>query len=440
VPVKFNIGDAREVLADKELVLPQLTCDQLVVEVPIPPRGGRYSFQASAAPSGVPEWLDPLGRRARVPLELTVTIQPPQGQTWLGPVRFQVSSSKHWGLASPSFLTIEEGKPLRTKIVLEGLFMDRARTSIPLELKVAGVPPGVNVSPELVAMSADVPLPPPTVVHIEHQLRSVGPAHWTHPAQSIASFVAEVELRVSGPLPPESEVLVHTPGRVRSVRFQPNVIRSGTQSIRLSIDAELVPKQLNSFVFDLIPPKTGDAIQIASPAPIRLDVHGPTPLQVALSQDGIVHPLFQRRTRDAQQPVRLRVTPVLLDVDDARMGIPVAIIGGEGFIWSGTEKAVELNDVRDLYVTLPSDVETSFFRDTVWDADVRVQPSVASAALVGSTQTVRLRVEAPFKRYLFYGAGFICASLALWFLTRTVYRILSPGEHRKNKAFRMRST
>jgi len=291
-------------------------------------------------------------------------------------------------------------------------------------------------------MSADVSLPPPSVVQIEHQLRTVGPARWIDPAQSIGSFGAEVELRVSGPLPADSEVLVRTPGGVRSVRFHPNVIRSGTQSIRLTIDGELIPKQLNSFVFDLLPPKTGDAIQIAAPAPIRLEVHGPVPLQVALSQDGIVHPLFQRRTRDAQQPVRLRVTPVLLGVDDIRMatGIPVAIKGGEGLIWSGTESPIGVNDVRDLYVTLPPNVETSFFRDTVWDAEVRVQPSVASAALVGSTQTVRLRVEAPFKRYLFYGAGFICASLALWFLTRTVYRILSPGEHRKNKAFRMRST
>jgi len=426
LPVRCQLGEAKEALVGKDLILPQLTGDLIVVAVPIPTRMGAYALRATATAGKGSHWIDPESRRTRLPLDLAITVEPPQGETYIGPIRLQAKPSAGWTTASPTVFSIGDGQPLQVRVVLDGRFPERMpRLALPLELRVTGAPPGVVVTPAHVNLMADVLPPPPASVSLQHHVRGVGAARWTDPANSVASFAAEVELTVVGPLPPDSEVLVRSAGGVRSVRFRPSVVRPGSQTIRMEVEAEMKALKTIPFRFDLIPPKSSEAIEVQPPPPISFDATGPPPLQIALARDGHVPARVTLVTRERQ--ARLRVTPVLVGANDARpaAGLPVMIGGGSGLEW-GSDGAATLNEARDLSVALPADLEVSFFRDTLCDAELRVESGLHSSALVGSTQTVRLRVEAPFKRYLFYGVGVMGSALMLWFLGRTVYRIVTP--------------
>lgn len=431
IDVVFAVGGAQEIATKTELLLPLVPSDQVRVAVPLPSRDGPFTLTAQAVGDGKPTWIDPLNGIARVPLRLDVSVLPPSGQIWLGPIELAVELPSGVKMASGTDrIVINERKPVSAALTLEGPLtaISADRGALNLSLSTTLAPPGVVVLPAALAVRAEVPWPAPSPVTIETRVTAVGAARWANLAQAVGTFIVDLQVRVDGPLPDASEVLVRSPPGVRLLRFDPAQIHTGTQTVRVTVEANLPAGQPKTFILDVLPPAAPNTLSISAPRPIQFEVVGPAAVQLALSHNGMTPRVFVLNGRRREIPQSLFAMPLITSQVDpgSSRDLAVKLNPGDGLDWSGAARPFKVNEGLELRVLLPENREVSFFQDTVVEAELCVEPATPTPAVLGSKQMVRVHIEAPFKRFLFYGVSGLSALLVLYCLARMIRRFTTP--------------
>src|SRR5205807_1176398 len=130
---------------------------------------------------------------------------------------------------------------------------------------------------------------------------------------------------------------------------------------------------------------------------------------------------------DRAVPVTLTGVPVLLHPDNAHLGKGLsARIRGTTLFGPQVHGPLPLNTPVALPLTLGG-AEASFFFDSVLEEDIEVFPGQPSPAMLGTRQHCAVTLEAPFKRFCFYGASVFSALLLLVLLVRVFVRPVADG-------------
>jgi len=428
----FEIAQPSNVKVTSGLVLPQLPLDSLRVPVTLPAIAVRSLIKATIAPANQPTWVDPIVGRPAFPISLTLDVESIPDRPWREPVHFGITpdSGNHIIAGDDSF-TLRGPDTLSVSLTLDADPCPSSSKHVPSTFKVGftiapkGLPKHVTFDPPQLNITQDLPSPPPVRTSLTANARSIGTPYWTDLLHGTAAFVTDIEFRVDGPLAPNTEIAVHCPSDVRRIQLTPSKITTGSQLVRLAVEADFEPApSKKAFVFHIQPPSIQGAVRVIAPHPLQIAVVGPTPVQLALAKDGAIVPTLEATLDDADSDAAFCVVPVMAGLTQPRAATGIAAVVHPGLsLQVPANRLLPLFAPTALQTKLPSSFTGRFFYDTLVEEDITVAPNPPTPAVVGSKHRVILRVEAPFKRLLFYLAAIISTILIIFFLARMYSRL-----------------
>jgi uncharacterized protein YegL len=425
--VHFALGSTGQLTLKNGIALPQLTASQLAIPVALPPLAFDLKLSATLTTAKPPTWSDPLKGKPIQHLTLTCSIAGGPDLPWPQPLTLRLKPESCRLLSGKDTFTFHGPGTLTLPVSLEADSTAASASTFSVALVIQPDPPaGFAVDPPELRLTKDSALPPPVETNITAQVQSVSEACWDDLVQGLGSFYADVTFDVIGPIPPATEVTLLCPPTVRKVAVTPAVLVPGTQTLRITIQAQFpaAPKTAQ-FDIKIQPPAAAGAVRFAAPPPLRLQPPAPAPVQLALLGSTGASP--QVTVYDPTAPVLLMGTPTLLNQGPTQKpgGITAVVRVGPLFGSQGTEP-VPLDTPLTLQLKLPY-TETSFFFDTTIEEDIEVIPGQSSPALVGSCQRCTVTVEARFKRVFFYLAGVLAAIVVVFLIVRVTLPVPPPS-------------
>ncbi len=405
------------------MVLPQLATDHLAISVEFPPIGFDVKLAATLVSTKPSSWSDPLLGKPVQHLMLTCTATGSSNVPWPRPLNLRIKPQACRQVAGKDLITFSGPGTLSFPISLEADTPTAGTTAFSVTVLIQPEPSAgfTVVSPDI-RLTQDSPLPPTVETSIAAQVRSVSEIFWSELSQGLASFTADVTFDVAGPIPPGTQLTLVCPPAVRRVEVEPATLHSGSQSVRITLQAQFAaPSTLAQFEIKVQPPIATGAVRFVVPPPIKIQATAPPPMQLALLGRGGANP--QVTVYDLSAPVVLTGTPVLLRGSNHQVSGITAIVRTGPPLGSQSSRAAPLDAVLTLPLKL-SVAEKSFFFDTTIEEDIDVVPNQASPALIGSRQSCTVTLDAPFKRVLFYGA----AALAVITVVFLIIRLTSTPE------------
>lgn len=435
--LEFELAEPQVAASDDGLVLPLLALDRITVPVN-PPQTGFHSLIGVSVeqPSGG-KWLDPLRLRAAVPLKLALEVTSADGKPWSQPVPFRIVPESGSALVEGDDALLLGGPGrYEVTVTMSGVPQYPDSGASPPEFLVAfrivpqNLPPNATFEPPELGVEQHFPSPSQVTTMISARFLSLAPPQWIDVVKGIASFQADVVVSVAGPLSPNAELVLRCPPAIHDVKINPNVLQSGEQTVRLTLWARLTPAPTREqLVFRILPPPAYGAVHYDAPHPLSCHITGPRPLQLALSDGKRVPSHLTTTLRDTSKATRLRIVPVVLHLNDALAvrGLSCSL-QTQGRVSVASPGHLPVHVACDLSVRVNQRTSTSFFRDVTVDDVITVSPPSGVAAVIGSRQPVRVRIEAPFKRLVFYLAVGISLVIALLLMLRMYLRLRTTIE------------
>lgn len=403
-------------------LLTQLTRSVVDVIVPVPTLVTNVTYSAELASSQPAYWKNPMLRQLAIPLLLTLhhsADQPLQGAI----VRIVPQGS--YQLESIPLVTLNGNGVQR--IPLTVLSQGNSSASLPISLKLLPeATPQVAFRPSEVIAVCQVPIPSPVTTTITMQPLQARSVVWTDLAHAMAEAQIDVEFRVEGPLKPGTVLTLKTTG-VKRFEFQPNTVQTGIQVVKLTLEAPLLGnKSLHSFTFDCEPPAEQGAVRIAKPLPLTVQFAAPPPVPLLLLHQGAFARQWELSLGDQDQEGSLVVQPLPHGQLRAHAadGLSAQVTFPPAYDSSATQQ-FPVGSTVGLIITRPSGVLPSFFIDSVTEGELLVEPYPPTPAVCGTRYLLKLRVEAPFRRILFWLGLSIGALLMVFGLIRLVLRLRS---------------
>lgn len=366
------------------------------------------SFAATIDTARAPQWIDPAHWKAKATLKLQLQLQTADDLPFIAPINFELRSAPDIDLDANG-RSISVGKPGTHEHVFELSLSMSAAVAFKITVQPTEIPSNVQLSPSTVIIPVHLTPPSKVVTIIRATQTNASPAQWVNLRDGLATFDAKVRIDVDGPLGDRSVLALQSPVGVRSIKLSNSVLRTGHQDLRISGTAVMNPgPKSNEFHFTFNGQNQG-AIDVQMGAPLRLAFLGPNPAKLAMSQGGVVRDkLITPSTSDASR-VRIAFKPVVVQTPARRMNenIDVVLKSSPNLLLSGPRQFAVLHDAI-LDLEPDATMDRSFFRDTVIEGNVTIRPASATPALVGSTHSVALKAEAPFKRMLTAIIGAIC--------------------------------
>lgn len=417
----FALGALGQFPLKSEIILPLVPTDRITVPVALPPLSIRCSLTATLSPSRPAAWSDALTGKVVQEFTLTCSIRSDFSYPWTAPVTIHLDPEGCRLLAGAHELQFHGPDSQSVLIRLEGRPINSGSSHLSLTLVVRPSPPaGITVDPPHFRLTSAVPLPKPVETKITARVQSTTEPQWTDLVHGIASFEADVSMQVNGPVPADTKLVLVCPAAIKSIQINPALIRTGAQTVRLSMTAEFsASATLTDFTIQAQAPPAVGAVQFLPPPPLALQLKSPAAMQLAMLSPQGASPTVT--VRDAGAPVLLTGIPVLLGHNEkTNTGVTAFIEGG---VMLGSDKIgpVPLNVPMALSLSLPP-MERSFFFDTTVEFDIDTLPSQPSSALIGSRQRCTVILEAPFKRVFWIGAIVFSViavmSVTAWAFTR----------------------
>lgn len=359
-------------------------------------------------------WIDPSAWEAEAQLLLTLEVTS-EVSPFLAPVPFVVRASD--GIRCiEGFESFEVHGAEKIEIPLTIGLVAQRETPVTLTIEPLSKPDHVTLERAKVTVSMNVAPPPRVITTVRAIALRVGRAEWLDLTTGTASFEAQIQVKVDGPLGQFSKLALTAPAGVRRLNLSNDVIRTGEQSLTMNIVASVLPApQRTRLRFDLQALAHG-AIDVKVAEALDVMVTGPPAGRLALAQGNVPRPTFAAQLPADGSPALLRVNPVLLGVPsgasasnlDARLmvGTPMHL-----------DCPVRAAILAPTVLRIAADRQPgslSFFRDTLIEGKLTVTPAMPCPAVVGSEHTLMLRHDAPFKRVL-------CIVAAVAFLLIFVY-------------------
>lgn len=235
---------------------------------------------------------------------------------------------------------------------------------------------------------------------------STTPPQWANLAEATASFEASVRIRVDGLLRDRVTLGLVAPPGVRSVQCRPAILRNGEQTVTVVLVAVLRPALPTNFTFALRPHPLPTAWHLHVPKPLEVRVIGPAPVRIGLSQGGRVPGTIEADLPNDGSPALAILRPVVLGpaAPGVTRGLTPATRAGGALEIAGDPHWTFSREAT-LHIRPRGDTsERSFFRDLVLEGTVTLEPVPQSPCVVGTTQKLVLRSEAPFRKILFIGS------------------------------------
>lgn len=417
----------------KQLLLPLLPFDRITLPVPLPSESIRHKIQTRMMQAKSAWWHDPVAQCPAVALMLTLDVHSDPPIPWPEPVTFQVKpQSGQKILSGNSTITLNApgSYPLPLTIAAPSLAGD-GKTLLPFRVAMLvaprQAPAQFTFEPQDSLVALDVPPPAFVRTKLLTRTKSISATRWVDVLKATALFEADVEFTVDGPLAKDTVVVVQCPPVVRNLQLHPSTIQPGTQVIRFTVEAELSPAPTRKTLsFILQPPLAQGGVRIVAPRPLQLTVTGPAAVQLALSQDRTVPATLEAHASTREDHMVLPVTPLLFGLPNSAKadGIHAAIHSGPKLELPANTK-VMVNAPIDLCMKSTAHAEPSFFLDTILVEELTVVPEPITPAIMGSQQQVVFKIEAPFKRLIFYLTAALAALLVLFLLGRMYQRLTS---------------
>lgn len=373
------------------------------VPVKLPPLQATYEFAAKAAVTAPGQWADAARRIAEYEVSLVAAVRNiDRGLPVRHPLALDVQLEGGDQLVSgPKSLTLQSGTPLTCKYRVQvahsaaELQPGAGARTIRFKLRPKSRPPGATYAQsQLVAATKPLSVPP-AETQIEVKLESTTPALW-HCLPDIAVVRCRLQIKVDGPLPDGSVLMLAGDGNVAQLRLNKHTLDAGEQWMDCLLAVRVQPSPaITTTTLAITPPAVKDGIKVIATPSIDVKVAGPAaaallrtfsdrPLQALLYGEAStidVETAFEVRgpvTRTFAESIRASVTgpPV-------RSGGPYPLFRPAAFS-----------------LAAPSSSGSYFFDDTK-RVDLTLEAAVPSPALIESPLAVRLHRPAPFKRHLF---------------------------------------
>jgi uncharacterized protein YegL len=423
----FAIGSTGQLTLKNGVALPQLTASQVVVAINLPPLAFDVKLSATLTTAKPPTWSDPLRGKPIQHLTLTCSVGAAPDLPWPQPLNLRIKPQGCRFLSGKDTLTFHAPGTLSLPVSLEADLDAPGATTFPVALLIQPEPPaGFTVDPPDLHLTKDSALPPTVQTKIAAQVQSVSEASWSDLVQGLANFYADVTFDVIGPIPPNTELTLLCPPAVRKVEVSPAILVSGSQTVRITMQAQF-PAAPNAAQFEIKvqPPAAAGAVRFAAPPPLRLQASAPAPVQLALVGSTGGNP--QVTVYDPSVPVLITGTPVLLNQGPTQNpGAITAIVRIGPLLGSQSSGPAPLDTPLAVQLKLPV-TETSFFFDTTIEEDIEVIPGQSSPALVGSRQRCTVTVEARFKRVFFYVAAALAVLVVVFLVVRLTLPMAPPN-------------
>jgi hypothetical protein len=406
VKLDFDIKNLDPIVSVTSVIIPLFTAARLSVVVTPPQRVRRFTLSPSLQMREPAAWGDLSLWQGSAPIDLMIDARSDMPLVPGGDNEAVVSIDPGAGAQITSGerqWTINTNGTHRVPVTLS--FDARRREPLSVRVSLVKATNGLKVAIAPAEPRIAVPsLPPPPVTAISITSITSGPAEWTRLAECVARFEARLGLRVDGPMAPSTILGITAPATVRRLRFEPNVIRRGDQSIRIWLEAEVAPAPAQTNIsFALSEIRGKGAIRLQMPRDFKLRVAGPASVPMALYCNGHTRSPVIVSVVDDAQPIVLDYLPVVLGIRSQRAaeGLTGRIASSEKLQLSGLDHPALFHPGRLLLS--PSD--SAFYRSFFYDSEVRSTITLASAPCVKSVkpavQPLVLERQAPFKRWLF---------------------------------------
>lgn len=403
-------------------ILPHLTRTVVDVAIPVPILVTNVTYSAELAGSQPAYWKNPMLRQLAIPLLLTFhhsADQPLQGS------RFRIVPQGPYQLESTPVVSMEGNgtKRIPLTVISQGILQSPLSISLKLLPEATSL---VTFQPAEIIATCQVPIPSPVTTTITIQPLQVRSVVWTDLVHALAEAQIDVEFRVEGPLKPGTVLTLKTTG-VKRFEFQPNTVQTGTQVVKLTLEGPFLGnKSLHSFTFDCEPPAEQGAVRIAKPLPLTVQFASPPPVPLLLLHQGAFARQWELSLGDQDQEGSLAVQPLPHGQLRAHAadGLSAQVTFPQAFDSSPSQQ-FPAGAMAGLTIKRPSGALPSFFIDSVTEGEVLVEPYPPTPAVRGSRYLLKLRVEAPFRRILFWLGLSIGALLMVFGLIRLVLRLRS---------------
>lgn len=402
VRLEFTVSAPQPAVRGADILVPTLADERVAVEVAVPPPVLRATLDAALAPSGHARWQDPLRRRAIVEAELIADIGVAPDFAFPHPVPLALNPDPAVELLS-DVKEFPIGGAGRVRLPLK-LAYDPATTPSPgLTVGPAGREPAVRFEPagRHAAVAAGAPAPVVTTIAITPL--SVGRPAWSDLLEGTATFEARIRVRVDGPLGDRTALAVTAPAGVRGLRITPAVIRGGDQTVTLAIAARLRPAPATTALdFTVATPPPRGAVRFRTRDAFRIVAPGPPPVRVALTRDGRPLTHAELLVEDGA-PAALAATPAVIGIADAdaARGLSADLADIPALALKSPGRLPFFRPARILLAPPEAPPGRSFFRDSCWRSDLKIDASPARPYIAPSSCRVILRSPAPFKRIAF---------------------------------------
>jgi uncharacterized protein YegL len=411
--VAFALSEPAEAVSKDGMTLPVLPLDLVKLDVEVP--GREHTLSMSVAPSGPARWQDALHQVVVAPLTLTVKVASEEGGPWGSPATFAVRAEGRCRVVSGQTFTVN-GPGTHTQAIEVAGALNAATGRLPVALTVLPGESSEHVfRPGSVRLVQEVAAPAPVTTTLSATTRKVSAGRWVSLSRGVATFTAQVEVTVEGPLAGGTVFTLVASRPVTKVKLSQNTLRTGRQTLTISLEAVVKPGPGKTpLVFPIQAPPPQGGVRVRVEGPLRMTLPGPAPVPLSLLVNGKEQPTLEVTVGEAREIV-LHVRPVIAGVaPQVVAGVRCSLSAGGHLTLSGSPG--ELAPGKTAVVRLSPAVEPSpwFFQDSRLVGELSVV--AGSPAVTGSTRQIVVLVPSPFKRLAFYlmlGLGGVGAAALL---------------------------
>ncbi|MCA9055938.1 MAG: hypothetical protein KDA75_19030, partial [Planctomycetaceae bacterium] len=395
-----------------------------------PTRIMRRTLTATLAAGAEASWHDPLQRIAAFPVKLTVRFMNEQGDSAQPAARFQIVQDAHCQLiagASEFELIANQPQTLPLTLATRAASTDKSEYRVGVTVVPLGASPRVEyVPPRVHTELTGLKSPAVMTTTIATTVTGQSAPHWIDLVTCTARFAADVEFDVRGPINHGARITLVAPPDVTGFEFTPEVLQTGRQTVRFTIDVRLAPRpQQTTLTFQIAPPPPQGGVRFAKPLPWRLQVEGPSPVNLAAVIGGRFPTQLTTAIADNEATASLDFTPIVNGTAAVAQGLTAEVVAsGAGIATFGSPDSPLFTDMAAQIQVRPP-ASRPFFRDVLVQGHLQLRTRPPTAAVQPVQYPLVIAVRAPFKRLAFLLSVSLSGLLTVILLTRLYVKLRS---------------
>jgi len=413
--------------------------DQFEIPVSLPEIRIRNEITAVLEMTEVPRWIDPLALRVRYPVRLKFNVKatdPTQNIDRSCSLRITPSPGCFLSEGKEVFTLPGPGDyelPLAFELLPSR--SDVARTDLRYSLKFAirpiNLPPYLTfVPPEIEFHDPNLRAPDAVLIAMTATTDRIWTPQWFR-LPGIATTLVDIRVHLPGPVPSNTKLHVAAQAPVWRVDLRPETLRSGENTVRLRLAADLQScPEKNPIRLELKPVHDGTSgiefrgtsldLRLPGPPPVRL-VHIDDRGRPATSIDAVAS--------DCQTELSLVIHPAIVGLaPSASVGNMAACFRTATGQSSVPKGVLPLNRATNVTLPLPNRKAPSWIWDEMQNIPLLLETTPATPSVVPAPLEVRVLREAPIRRVALRLSIAISLFVVVIVAIRTVLRLRNRAE------------